>query len=461
MKGFEPYLKEAMLPYMIVKSSVSGKDVYLSNHMYPKGALFVAPDEVGKLRSSPIGINDIKDIDSLFRAASENMVYCGNKVFGKNMNVELVDNALNCIDVYFSHNVRNVKRGAFLSYVRESEYVFGIPAFPKINYSMRCHEGINVNRMFETFYTTHSSDMYYSFNCTNCTEVIFGFNLRGKRHVIGNLELQPEKYAELKKKLTGEIASMLEKGKRAPSISDIASLGAKKQLDEGEAVFIPTLPAPAGVEKAFSETMKIVLGGEHREISDYVPWLQERALPVKKVKGRFGTRTFKPGMPLVKGIPDSSLCTFQEAIVENQPIVSEADLVLSFSEIARKVAPKAAFTMDFVDGACSDYVEVSQVIDSTDVYSSWDATSSKHSGCSTGIIQSQYIFGGYFRFLDSEFCINCYDVVEAKRCLEVDGSSRSVSCYFCHNIEGCVECIFWAFLSCFSDRKCFAFSHLN
>lgn len=437
---FEPYLKEAMMPFMIVKSGSRGTDVFLSNPYYPKGAAFVSPDELAGIRQKPLSINDIKDIDSLFRAASENVAYCGNKVFGKNANVQLVDNAINCIDVYHSHNVRNVKRGAYLSYVRESEYVFGLPPFPKINYSIRCHEGINVNRMFETFYTTYSSDMYYSVNCTSCQEVMFGYNLRGKRHVVGNIELAPAKYGELKGKLTGEIADELARKKRVFSISDLARMGVKES-DEGDALLIPTLPATPGVERAFSDTAKIVLGGGRGPIKEYVPWLQKRALPVKKVKGKLGSRTFKPMLPIVKDLPDSCLCTFEEAIKQNGPVIRHEDLQLDLRKLAAAVSKKAAFTLDFVDGACRDHVEVSQVIDSTEVYSSWDATSSQRSGCSSAIIQSKYIFGGYFRALDSEFCINCYDVVECRRCFELDSSSRCSDCYFSHNLEGCEECI--------------------
>jgi len=94
-----------------------------------------------------------------------------------------------------------------------------------------------------------------------------------------------------------------------------------------------------------------------------------------------------------------------------------------------------------VDGACRDYVDVSQVIDSSEVYSSWDATTSQRSGCSDGIIQSKYIFGGSLRLLDSEFCLKCCDIATCKRCFEVDSSSKCSNCYFCHNIEGCEECI--------------------
>jgi len=100
MMKFEPYLKEAMLPYTIAKSSVSGKDVYLGHHLYPKSARFVSPNEIPSLAQPAFSINDIKDIDSLFRAAGESVAFCGNKIFEKNVKTELVDNAINCIDVY-------------------------------------------------------------------------------------------------------------------------------------------------------------------------------------------------------------------------------------------------------------------------------------------------------------------------------------------------------------------------
>ncbi|MFA5930376.1 MAG: hypothetical protein WC861_05835 [Candidatus Micrarchaeia archaeon] len=438
---FEPYLKEAMLPYTIAKSSVSGKDIYLGHHLYPAGARFVSPDEISSLPAAKFSINDMKDIDSLFRAAGENVAYCGNKVFEKNVNTELVDNAINCIDVYYSHNVRNVKKGAYISHVRESECVFGIPAFPKINYSIRCHEGINVNRLFESFYITHSSDMYYSFNCTNCSDVLFGYNLRGKRNVIGNLELPKEKYLALKKKLTAEIADELEEKGRARSISDIARLAAKKGDKEGDVRFIPISPAPLGVEKAFSDTTRLVLGKERKPIVEFVPYLQERALPVKVVKGRFGTSASKPEMPLVRDLPASCLCSFEEALQQNKPMLEESQLALPLLELEKIISSKVALSLDFVDGPCRDYADVSQCTSSSEVYSSWDATSSQRSACSTGIIQSKYIFGGYLRMLDSEFCINSYDMTNCKRCFEIDSCTNCSACYFSHNLEGCEECI--------------------
>lgn len=439
LKEFGPYLKEAMLPYAIAKSSASGREVYLSNPYYPKGGRFASSDELGAVKQPPVSINDIKDADSLFRAANEQFVYCGNKVFGRNVNTSLVDNSVNCIDVYYSHNVRNVKKAAYVSCVRESEYVFGIPAFPKINYSIRCLEGINVNRMFETYYSNHCSDMYYSFNCYNCSDVIFGFNLRGRRHVIGNVQLPQEKYLSLKRKLTGEMAQLLKKNRRIFSVSDLANQAVKES--GGEAELIPTVPAPASVEKAFSEASKIVLGREREGIGNYVHYLQERALPVKKVRGKFGTDTYRPETPLVNTIPAGSLCTREEAMGQNGPLATDDELALPLEKLAAAVMGRAAITLEMAEGTTREVPEITQAIDSTECWSSWDATSSQRSACSTGIIQSKYIFGGYFRILDSEFCINCYDVVEAKRCFELDSSSKSSNCYFSHNLEGCEECI--------------------
>ncbi len=437
---FEPYLKEGMLPYSIMGEKKDAGKIFLAGPYYPKGARFVSPNSIPAAPAKPFSVNDIKDIDSLFRAASESFAYCGNKTFGKNQNLDMVDNAIDCIDVYWAHNVKNVKRGAYISMVRESEYVFGIPAFPKINYSMRCIEGITANRMFETYYSSFCSDMYYSFNCHSCRDVIFGFNLRGKRQVIGNVQLGKEKYAELKAKLAGEMAALLSKNKRIFSISDLARMGVKESAED-EVRLIPTVPAPHSVEKAFAETAKIVLGNERRGISHYVPYLQSRALPVACLKGKFGTLTYRPELPVVRKLPGSCLCTREEAVSQNRPLVSEGNLAFPLQKLAAEVAKKACMTMEMVEGESREVPEVTQAIDSTESWSEWDATNSSRSACSTGVIQSKYIFGGYFRILDSEFCVNCYDVFKARRCFEVDSSSECTGCYFCHNVEACEECI--------------------
>ncbi|HQT45282.1 MAG TPA: hypothetical protein PLO51_04840, partial [Candidatus Micrarchaeota archaeon] len=45
LADFGDYLKEAMMPYTIAKSSFSGKPVFLSNPYYPANARFSTQDE--------------------------------------------------------------------------------------------------------------------------------------------------------------------------------------------------------------------------------------------------------------------------------------------------------------------------------------------------------------------------------------------------------------------------------
>ncbi len=178
-----------------------------------------------------------------------------------------------------------------------------------------------------------------------------------------------------------------------------------------------------------------------KNISNYVPWLQKRALKVSKLKGKFGNDTYKPDLPLLRDIPAQSLCTRDEAMKMCLPLIGEADAQLPFVALGKEIAQNASITMEMVEGESREVPEVTQAIDSTESWSMWDATNSSRSACTTAAIQSKYAFGGFMRILDSEFAINCYDIVECKRCLEVDSSSKCSDCYFCHNCEACENCI--------------------
>jgi hypothetical protein len=50
-------------------------------------------------------------------------------------------------------------------------------------------------------------------------------------------------------------------------------------------------------------------------------------------------------------------------------------------------------------------------------------------------VESEHIFGGYFRILNCQFCINCYHPTNLKGCFEVDASHYCRDSYFCHNCE--------------------------
>ncbi len=440
LKSFEGYLKEMMMPYMRKKSFISGKEVTISNILYPEDAKFISQDEMGGLKFPPLNVNEIKDIDSLFRAVEERTVYCGNKVFGKNYEVKDVDNCVNSSGILYSHNVHNVKHGAYLSYVREAECVFGLGPFPHVKFSMRSCEGIDATRCFETYYTSKTSDSYYTFNCIGCQNIMFSFNQRSKRNVIGNLELPPDRFEKLKRKLLSEMADELKRKKRLFSIADIAFYGRDKADILAEQVAYDS-PVPKKVEDAFRATTKLVLGQEHKDIKKFGPWLSKRIIGVKKVKGAFGNPTFKQiGLPVIREIPADRLVTLKEGekCGEMKMELREGE-GLAIADILQRVSKFAYFTVEFVDGQNQNCVDTPAVFAGSDVYKIWDTTKSKNSAYSSGVIQSEFVFGGYLRILDSQFCINSYDSTNVKRSFETDGVFFSQGAYLCHNCENIDE----------------------
>ncbi len=439
LKGFETYLKEMMMPYMMRRSFISGKEVAISNILYPNDAKFISQDEMDLLKFPPLNVNEIKDIDSLFRAVSERTVYCGNKVFGQNYNVKDVDNCVNSSNILYAHNVHNVKYGAYLSYVREAENVFGLGPFPHCKFSMRSCEGIDATRCFETYYTSKTSDSYYTFNCIGCQNIMFSFNQRSKRNMIGNVELPADRFAKLKKKLLAEMAEELRRKKRLFSIADIAFYGRERSAIPAEQIAYDS-PVPRKVEEAFRSATKIVLGQEHKDIKKFGPWLSKNILGVKKVKGAFGNPTFKVDLPVVRDIPADRLVTLKESeeCAKMKMEIGENE-ELTLGEALKRASKFAYFTVEFVDGQNQNCVDTPAVFAGSDVYKIWDTTKSKNSAYSSGVIQSEFAFGGYLRILDSQFVINCYDSTNVKRSFETDGVFFSQGAYLCHNCENIDE----------------------
>ena len=453
LREFAPYFEEMMFPYRMKRSYLSGKPVMVSNAFYPEGAKFISQEEIPLVKFPALNINEIKDTDSLFAAASERAVFCGNKLFGRNTNMSDVDNCVDCSSISHGHSLYNVKYGAYASTLRESEYVFGVCGFPKTQFGMRMCDGVGANRCFETYYGTNLADMYYSFNCVGCSNCIFAFNLHAKRHVIGNLELPKDEFLRLKKKLVSEMADELKRKKRLFSVADIAYFGRdKKDIPDDEIAF--DSPPPPKIEEAFSSTCRIVLGREHKNIRRFGSWLLRRAISVKKVKGANGTPTFKVGtLPTIKEMPADRLVTNKEGEEASRlhPISIKQGEDLSLREALSRVAKNARFSVEFIDGVNDRCIDTPNLYGGSVIYKMLDTTDSKLSAYSSAVIKSEHIFGGAFRLLQSQFCINIFDSTNLKGCFEVDCSYASRDSFFCHNCENVSDAMF-----CFNAK---ALSH--
>ncbi|PIT84697.1 hypothetical protein COU37_02110 [Candidatus Micrarchaeota archaeon CG10_big_fil_rev_8_21_14_0_10_45_29] len=225
LRQYGDYLSEYVEKPSMKTSSISGKSVAVSSSAYSKGAKFIAHDEMAQYEKIPhsvkLGINQIKDMDSILESISGKICYSGNMVVGNSREVENSDTCEDAQYVSSSIRVFTSKFVAYSSDVRLSESIFGCDKVPDSKFLIcSCHTHRSVRTM-ECLRVFLSSDCYYCCNLEDCSDCIFTFNQRNKRNMIGNVQLEKPEYLKLKKKLIAEFADTLESKKFIPKIADI------------------------------------------------------------------------------------------------------------------------------------------------------------------------------------------------------------------------------------------------
>ncbi|MEK6979422.1 MAG: hypothetical protein AABW86_04325 [Candidatus Micrarchaeota archaeon] len=218
----QEYLSEMVEKPLLMRSAISGKDVYLSRKYYSREAGFVSLDEIDKQATPAINVNDIKDIDSIRSAISERLYYCGNSNIGNCVEVEQSDACNDAAFTLASHQVIRSKNVAYTYGARECENVYGCMLVGEVRFAIRTQVTFKSVRCLEAYLSINSSDLFFSFNCRSCHDALFSFNQTSKRNIIGNNELPKEKYLVLKAKLIAEIADELARNKKFPSLFEIA-----------------------------------------------------------------------------------------------------------------------------------------------------------------------------------------------------------------------------------------------
>ncbi|MCX6771671.1 MAG: hypothetical protein NTX79_06460 [Candidatus Micrarchaeota archaeon] len=231
LEEFREYLLTRHFPISERKSALSGKRVVMGSDRYPKGAKVISQDEIDYAKKYPaLGINEIKDIDSIIEAFHERFLYCGNKVFGVSRFFSGVDNCTDSFFVEESHDVVGSKYVAYSSFVRiGSEHVFGSGVLIRGAHLIKILGSADLSRSFDCSMCTASSDMLFSVYSHGCSNCLFCFNQRNKKYAIGNLELPRERYFEIRKKIVSEVAEHLRKHKSFPSVFDFPLLGKNRQ----------------------------------------------------------------------------------------------------------------------------------------------------------------------------------------------------------------------------------------
>ena len=321
LNDFEEWFSGKMPPVVSVKSAVSGKDVSFVLPHKPENANAISLDEVDfNKKFEALNINEIKDIDSILEAIQERIYYCGNVVLG---NSTYVEKSTDVIESHYCYDSAQVSYSKHIGYCYNFEYsdsVFGSVNFGYCKYCVSVSAATYATRCFEVSNIVTCSDSLYSnglFGCSNC---IFSFNLRNANYRIGNLQLTPQKYADLKKKIVSEIAELLKKDKQLP---DLFSLFRDRNVDKGllddvRKKYVPNNKEPKDqriVEKAFKETTGVVLGRQLPDIEKYEPWLKENTRTTRNVKSALsGDTVIIPDHGHIFSYPVDRIVSQEEAV---------------------------------------------------------------------------------------------------------------------------------------------------
>ena len=456
LDDYGEWLQESTRPVFRRKSSVSDKTVSFVLPYYDDRARVASLNEMDFNRKfAPLSINEVKDIDSLLGAVSERICYAGNTQLG---NSQFVDESTDIIDSFYIYRSAQISFSKYVAYGYNMEYVesvFGIINLGHCNHSIRISDSDRLTRCFETHSSEESSDLYYSHRLFSCKECLFSFNLRNARHLIGNLQLAPEKYFVLKGKLLPELTQKLRKEKKLPSLMELVG---NSEPDKNILVGLGKKVQPAKkketrmqpMENAFEKTALVLFGRSLKGLERYEKYLQQyirKTTPGKSAMSRD---------PLViadyaryMDYPKNRLLTEQEAEAAGKHMrIEERDLETFDFYGARNWIKKIGFFYPGLDhGEIDNIIESQASVYSTNCFRSMLNMYSKNCAYNFYELESESVFGCN-SVRKSSFVIRCCLSAKLTRCFEMDSSRDCSDCYFCHNCENVRDSMF-----CFNTKN--------
>lgn len=451
LKDFEEWLlcDYAEKP-RIEASAITGKNITMVCDDYCKGAKFISFDELDfSKRFEPLGINEIKDIDSIVESLQERFYYTGNIILGNSRFVEGSTNITDCAYIYNTNMMEKSEYIADSMYGRRSKFVFGVWGATDCSHTIKGYITTTSQRCFEYYMVRFSSDIFYSANIEGCSDCLFCFNLTGRRRHIGNLEMQADLYLRLKKKLLSEIADELKRKKSVPSFVEVISglprgtlgMEIEKQVREEDELF-DILP----VEVAFRNTFKILLKKDPQNLKDYEKYLAGKMPPLTTLpKGKTASNRellWMEGYKTMDRVKHRGISWTEAAALSESPraiSMNEAEK-LSLRDVS--ALAKIAFTpLDFVAGKNKNIGKTEIYLNARDCYSGASFVESKSCAFCWWPRESTHAFGSTILF-SSSFCIGSHHSAKLTRAFETDSCNNCSDLYYSHNCENVHDSMF-------------------
>ncbi|MDO8553824.1 MAG: hypothetical protein Q7S22_03385 [Candidatus Micrarchaeota archaeon] len=206
----------------LAKSAVSGTDVWIPPTLNYLGIEFnkskvISMEEMDKVTSSPFTAKEIEtaNLKELTTKFMKPVAYfCGNFRYQTYENFEKVSGGGGGRNVYVGEDVfLGVKNIGFSNYTLFSESMFGCYAVTHSQFNIHVYRSFSLARCFEVDSSSNCHDLFFSHNCENVNDSMFCFNAKNLRHAIGNIQLAPEIYKEIKAKIMAGIVKELKETK--------------------------------------------------------------------------------------------------------------------------------------------------------------------------------------------------------------------------------------------------------
>ncbi|MCX6778345.1 MAG: hypothetical protein NT157_05690, partial [Candidatus Micrarchaeota archaeon] len=443
------------------KSSKSDSVVTYAVPHYDPNSRWASFDEFdfGK-KFEPLGINDVKDIDSIIEAVQERIYYAGNVVLGNSKFVSKSSNVTNSHYVLGSGFVSDSKNIAYSSFIRYSENLFGANNDTTSNFIIRGLDTYGNKRAFEGWSTYNCSDSYFTFGCEDCQNIMFSFNVKGRPYVIGNLQLSPEKYRKIRGKLVEDMRAELISKKKLPSLVEILSggetfgQGFDSQLDnikkaaaaarqEGKTDRKP-------IEKAFDNTFQTLFGEQPKGFDEYGDWLTKYGREVWKLNSCIsGQELYASDIIPYKWIPKERVVTREESLLAGDVLrIGEAEAEkLTLENTASIIGKIACFTTEIRLKTTVNLIETAVGFSAQNCYKGGMYCLCKFCAFTYWPRDSERLFGCNTVFSSSS-CIKSYYSNNISRCFEVDSCNYCSDSYFLHNCENVRDSMF-----CFNTKN--------
>jgi hypothetical protein len=197
------------------------------------------------------------------------------------------------------------------------------------------------------------------------------------------------------------------------------------------------------IDKAFMDTMRIVLGKELGPIDKFEAWLGKHTATVEKRKTAFGRETYVPfsSFPFMLSIDGNRFATNEEALELGKLKISLGEEEANVDSIRSKMEEIAYYSPEIKVGNNQNIIGCPLSENSMNVYKVVDANVVKNAGVSGQVFSSENVFGSFW-VIDSKFCINCYHSANVANCFEMDSCSNCRNSLFCHNCEDLDNCMF-------------------